>query len=263
MCVGVLMHTSTSSRCSMEAAQSSRPKRRRPPNFGATIPKITTRGLVTESDTSIPDNIADREDCPLCKKFGSGPCGEIFKQWLACTDKHPGKDASGEPIHLSKCTDLAENLAECLDENTEYYTDNDNNNQDQDANTAEKDRELKDAWREFVNDMEDGIASGKYNVLPFPGKINPKIEVRLATETGAAFFVPEKDGQPIVAAYILDDNGNVIAAGSRDDMDMEGLGCVLQFKVLHDMKSATGRAIYDNENDDVAIFSRTMLLPGK
>ena len=262
MGVGVLMHTSACSHCLMEAAGS--PKRRRPPIFGSSIPKITTRGLVTNSsDTTIPDDITDREDCPLCKKFGSGPCGEVFKRWLACTDKHPGKDASGEPLHLSKCSDFAEKLAECLDVNSEYYTKNDHDNKDQnqDEKATEKDKELKDAWREFVNEMEDGVTSGKYSLLPYPEKLNPKMEVQLASRTGASFFVPEKDGHPIIAAYVLDESGGVIAAGSREDMDMGGLGCVLQFKILDGMKSATSRAIYDTANDDVLIFSRTMSMP--
>ncbi|KAL7540006.1 hypothetical protein ACHAXR_010350 [Thalassiosira sp. AJA248-18] len=252
----------------MEAAATTpigRPKRRRPPIFGSSIPKITTRGLVTSSGgTSIPD-ITDREDCPMCKKFGSGPCGEVFKKWLACTDEHPGKDAAGEPLHLSNCSDFAEKLAVCLDTNDEYYSKNDDNNkQKHDANNdTETDQELKDAWKDFVHSMEAGIASGEYNILPYPENINPKMEVRLANRTGAAFFVPEKDGQPLIAAYILDNNGSVIAAGSKDDMDMGSLGCVLQFKVADGMKSATSRAIYDNEKDDIDIFSRTMLLPRK
>ena len=41
-----------------------------------------------------------------------------------------------------------------------------------------------------------------------------------------------------------------------------GLGLlILQFKVADGMQSATTRAIYDTENDDVAIFSRTTMLP--
>lgn len=263
------MQISASTYCSMEAATSKnngpKPRRRRPPVFGTTIPKITTRGLVTTNNddgNAIPD-VADREDCPLCKKFGSGPCGEVFKRWLTCTDKNPGKDASGEPLHLTKCSDFAETLAECLEENSEYYSKDDNNINDQDKklDSSEKNGQLKDSWKDFVNEMEDSIASGKYDISPFPESIKPKVEVRLATRTGAAFFMPVKEGQPLIAAYILDDDGNVIAAGSKDDMDMGGLGCVLQFNASKGMKAATSRAIYDTESDGVAVFSRMTLLP--
>ena len=262
ICLGGLTYncTSKSSYCLAEAAPS-RPKRRRPPIFGSTIPKITTRGMVTNNNATAAD-ISDRDNCPMCKKFGSGPCGELFKLWLACTDKHPGKDASGEPLHLNKCSDFAENLAECLDANSEYYDDrNESDKKGEDANASERDERLKNEWSNFVNEMEDGIASGKYNVLPFPEKMNPKVEVRLDTSVGAAFFVSENDGQPLVAAYIMDDSGGVIAAGSIKDMDMGSLGCVLQFNVSKGMRSATARAIYDREVDDVVIFTRTTLLP--
>jgi len=265
MGLGLLIHTSTTPpHCSLEAVSSSnRPKRRRPPTYGSSIPKVTTRGFVTNgsSDAKIPADIADRADCPLCKKFGRGPCGEVFKRWLACTDEHPGKDASGEPLHLSKCSDFAEQLAKCLDDHSEYYSNDDDNDRDQHQDENAKQKELKDAWKEFVHEMEDGIISGKYNLLPYPDKLNPKVEVRLASHTGAAFFVPEQDGHPIIAAYILDDKGGVIAAGSKEDIDMGNLGCVLQFKVLDGMKSTTSRAVYDTANDEVLVFSKTMLLP--
>ena len=153
----------------------------------------------------------------MCKKFGSGPCGETFKQWLACTDEHPGKDAKGEPLHLTKCSEHAERLAECLDANAEYY-DDDAASDDQER--KESASELKASWGAFVKEIEDGIASGKYDVLHFPEDISPTVQVSSATRTGAAFFVPESGGQPLIAAYALDENGNVVAASSNGDMDM-------------------------------------------
>lgn len=262
--------STSSSHCSMETMPPKRSKPRRPPEFGATIPTVTTRGFATNrsNDTSIPD-VAGREDCPMCKKFSAGPCGGIFKQWLACTDVHTGRYSSGEPLHLSMCSDFAEKLAGCLEENVDYYSkndeiskhDEDNNGQELGLNSSEVDLDLKDAWRVFVSGMEDDIVSGKYIVLPFPEKLTPKMEVRISTRTGAAFFMPTNDQKPIIAAYILDDHSNVIAAGSREDMHMGDLGCVLQFKVSKDMKSATARAIYDTDHDGVLMFSRTILVP--
>ncbi len=263
-----------SPQCSMEAASHlARPnQRRRPPEFGSTIPSMSRRGMATKfSDTSIPAiDVNDREDCPLCKKFSSGPCGELFKKWLACTDVNPGKDDNGEPLHLTRCSSFAERLAECLDENSPYYSkdsedevEHDVNIGNKGTNSAEGDGMLKDAWTEFVSGIEDGIKSGKYSLLPFPATITPRVEVRISTHTGAAFFVPENDAQPIIAAYILDDSSNVIAAASQKDMYMNGLGCVIQFKVMEGMKSATCRAIYDMEGDNVSIvYTRTMLVPG-
>lgn len=145
-----------------------------------------------------------------------------------------------------------------MDANAEYY-DDDAASDDQER--KESASELKASWGAFVKEMEDGIVSGKHDALHFPEDINPTVQVSSATRTGAIFFVRESSGQPLIAAYVLSDNGNVVAAGSNGDMDMGKLGCVLQFKVSGDMQSAKVRAIYDTEKDDVAIFSRIVLLP--
>ncbi|KAL7525389.1 hypothetical protein ACHAWF_001337 [Thalassiosira exigua] len=270
-CIGLFAQTSTSSRCSMEASASRGARRRHPPIFGASVPRMIARGFTTSNETNVNSNrdafdVINREDCPLCKKFGSGPCGETFKRWLACTDDHPGKGADGEPLHLRRCSDLAEELAGCLDANAHHYDEGDADADEhmRDLDRDGKSRELEDAWRTFVREVERGITSGKHCApKPFPEDVKPKVEVRLATRTGAAFFVSHKEGRPIIAAYILDDDGNVIAAGSKDDMDMGDLGCVLRFKVSEGMNSAAVYALYDTDERaiDVAIFTRTTLLP--
>lgn len=270
-------------------------RNRRPPEFGAKVPKLTTtRGVVntnrndtsstndddtTASSLAVMDEEEDRvSNCPMCKQFSRGPCGIIFQRWLACTDCHTGKVdySTGEPLHLSKCADFAVELAECLDENTDYYN-KDEYEEEIDVGQQLKDSsELKDAWTVFVNEMEDCILSGKYTVQPFTATLDPKIKIRANTTTGAAFFVLSSENendeqqqhrkqQPIlVAAYILDNKSNVIAAGSQEDMYMDDeLGCVLQFKISDGMKSVTARAIYDTtaSDDGILIFSRTILVP--
>ena len=265
MCLGiggVIAHfksSSSSTRCLMEGSP-----RSRPPTFGATIPNIniTTRGLTyittrNKGDSDISNiDIDDSDNCPMCKKFSKGPCGDVFKRWLACTDEWTGKYAlNGEPLHLDKCSTFAESLAKCLDENTEYYT-------KEDTTTTDKhDIELTDAWIKFVNAMESGIVSGKYAVISFPKEeVYPKIQISLATRVAAVFF---NNQEKIIAAYILDDNGQVIAAGSKEDINIEGLGCVLQFKVNDGLRSVKCRVIYDignNEDEEVEIYSRTVLI---
>ena len=260
MCIGiggVIAHfksSSSSTRCLMEGSP-----RSRPPTFGATIPNIN-RGLTyittrNNGDGDISNiDIDDSDNCPMCKKFSKGPCGDVFKRWLACTEKYEGQDAlNGEPLHLDKCSTFAESLAKCLDENTEYYT-------KEDTTTTDKhDIELTDAWIKFVNAMESGIASNKYAVIPFPKEeVYPKIEISLATRAAAVFF---NNQEKIIAAYILDDNGQVIAAGSKEDINIEGLGCVLQFKVNDGLRSVKCRVIYDignSEDEEVEIYSRTV-----
>lgn len=292
---------SESSSCLMEAGGHGvhtprRIKRRtRPPEFGAAIPTITgaPRGMAknsrrsnnysTTTSTAVVEVEEDKSNnCPMCKKFSRGPCGNIFQRWLVCTDCHTGKvnSSTGEPLHLSKCADFAVELAECLEENTDYYTKDENEEEivDDGQQLLQDSSELKNAWTVFVTDMEDSIRSGKYTVRPFPAALDPKIKIRANTTTGAAFFMslenendeqqqPQQQQPLLVAAYILDDNSNVIAAGSQEDMYMDDdLGCVLQFKTSIGMKSVTARAIYDdttaNDDDDgILIYSRTMLVP--
>ena len=287
--------SSSAKHCLMEGDSCVPPRRRtiqrnrRPPEFGGTVPKLTTtRGVVAtnrnisstydktmSSSAVMGGEEEDRSNCPMCKKFSRGPCGMIFQRWLACTDCHTGKVdySTGEPLHLSKCADYAVELAECLEENTDYYS-KDEYEEEIDVGQQLKDSsELKDAWTVFVTEMEDCILSGKYTVQPFTATLDPKIKIRVNTKTGAAFFVlssenendEQQQQQPIlVAAYILDNKSNVIAAGSQEVMYMDDeLGCVLQFKISDGMKSVTARAIYDtNASDDgILIFSRTMLVP--
>jgi hypothetical protein len=161
---------------------------------------------------------------------------------------------------------LAEKLAACLDINVAFYSknaDSDDDVDEDDYSAASSGDALKNAWKEFINEIEDGIKSGKHTLLPFPRNIKPKMELRLSTLTGAAFFVPENDGRPILAAYILDDSSNIIAAASREDLYMnDQLGCVIQFQVVDGMKSLTCRAIYDTSHEnDIVIYTRTMLVP--
>eukprot|EP00984_Skeletonema_dohrnii_P001489 scaffold480_cov127-Skeletonema_dohrnii-CCMP3373.AAC.3 len=268
MCVGMsVTKTRSYHNCMAEAnpQTNNNRRRKRPPTFGTTVPTITKRGITTGIGKDIASvALDDREDCPMCKKFGSGPCGDIFKQWLNCTDKHPGKDANGEPLHLTHCSELAEKLAKCLDTHAGYYTSKDNEGeiQQQEKPQSQETDTMKAAWSEFVSEMEDGIKANTFTTSPFPEKCSPSMQFKPSSKIGAAIFAPDVNGASIITAYILDDNDNVLAAGSKEDMDMGNFGCVLQFDVLDEsMKSATCRAIYDSDDTNVTIFTRTTLVP--
>ena len=265
MCAGLSMFISKPYNCMAEANLNNR-RRKRPPIFGSTVPIITQRGITTDQlGKDVTAGAAeDRSDCPMCKKFGSGPCGDTFKRWLKCTDEHPGKDANGEPLHLTNCLDLAEKLGACLDTHADHYSkDDEEDNKEQDKVETQESNTLKSAWNDFVKEIEDGIKANKFTTSPFPEKYNPSMQFKPSSKTGAAVFVPDIDGKSIITAYIIDDEGNALAAGSKEDMDMGSFGCVLQFELLDGTaKSATCRAIYDNDDaNNVTILTRTMLVP--
>ena len=76
--------------------------------------------------------------------------------------------------------------------------------------------EMKNAWIDFVHEIEDVITYSKYTVIPYPKEESyPKIQVSSATRTAAVFFNNKQDD--IFAAYVLEeDNRNVIAAASKE-----------------------------------------------
>ena len=78
----------------------------------------------------------------------------------------------------------------------------------------------------------------------FSTDIAPTIQVRLESNSGAAYFKHKNlDNAVITVAYIMDNKGSVLAAGSKDDMDMGEFGCILQFDMPAGMESATCCAI--------------------
>lgn len=260
VCYGI--STKASSPCLLEASSSDNRTRRRPPRFGQSIPQTTIRGSATSRVGGPDGGNQDREHCPLCKKFGSGPCGEVFKLWLSCTDRNPGNDANGEPLHLTACEELAVELGACLETNKEYYDSYDKMELDEDTNNP---HEIKAAWAAFVQEIEDGLSANKYEAKPFPKDLQPEMQIRLSSKTGAAFFSPKAhDGITIlISAYIFDQSNNVIAASSREDMDMGSLGCVLQFNVSDELEFVKARAIYDDGSDPVKVFTKIVFVPRK
>jgi hypothetical protein len=93
-------------------------------------------------------------------------------------------------------------LAECLEENTDYYSKDEKHVEEIDVGRQQQQHqqqqlkdssELKDAWTVFVTDMEDCILSKKYTVQPFTTTLNPKIKIRAnTTNTGAAFLLSRR-----------------------------------------------------------------------
>jgi hypothetical protein len=49
-------------------------------------------------------------DCPLCIKFGKGPCAPLFKAWYDCTDAHD-----------ETCVKLFKDFADCLEAHSDQY----------------------------------------------------------------------------------------------------------------------------------------------
>lgn len=211
-------------------------------------------------------NNKKKDDCPICRKYSKGPCGHLFTEWMACTDANPGKDeTTGEEMHLTKCSALAEKLAECLGEHAEEYSgpleyDDDgaigNGGGDQ-ASATIPIEELADAWLELIADLESSSSTNSRK--PFPAKFSPELEVRPSSGWGVGAFAPTDDrDEPLILAYLKDQTGTVLAAGSGEDIKESG--GFLRFQLQHSTQTVTACAIYGGQEDD-PIFERSARIP--
>jgi hypothetical protein len=175
---------------------------------------------------------------------------------MACTDANPGKDeTTGEDLHLTKCAELAENLAVCLGQNAEEYSgpieyDDDLEVNDKGDGAGSGDipvKDLADAWLELIADLESSSSTNSRK--PYPSGISPELEVRPSSGWGVGAFAPT-DGrdEPLVLAYLKDQSGSVLAAGSGQDLKESG--GYLRFQLDKEVESITACAIYGGEEDD-------------
>ena len=215
---------------------------------------------------NINNNNKKKDDCPICRKYSKGPCGHLFTEWMACTDANPGKDeTTGEELHLTKCSALAEKLAECLGEHAEEYSgpleyDDDgaigNGGVDQSSATIPIE-ELADAWLELIADLESSSSTNSRK--PFPAKFSPELEVRPSSGWGVGAFAPTDDrDEPLILAYLKDQTGTVLAAGSGEDIKESG--GFLRFQLQKSTETVTACAIYGGQEDD-PIYERSARIP--
>jgi len=208
------------------------------------------------SNTNFPDDIHQRNkddnngDCPICKKYSQGPCGEMFVKWLACTDKHRGsKDDDDEHRISIMCQSLAEPLTECLQKEAKYYASLDIYTDEENDDDIE---DLRQAWITVIQEVEECHQTTK----DFPSP--PIMDIRPQDRTGMAGFdykLPENK-MTIVLAYIRDnDTGELLAAGSIEDLWEYNVSTnnkkgILRLSFGPECKSVTAYALYQSDNDD-------------
>jgi hypothetical protein len=226
---------------------------RTPSRFGRSI-VLTGAGQQRQQSSSSSLSHVDtsnKDDCPVCKKFSQGPCGEIFKTWMACTDEYPGKnpDHPNEAWHLSKCQHLAMPLGACLEKHESYYDELDIYADDDDED------QLMDAWNKVISDVEATCST-----VPFPSA--PELQIKLSNNTGMASFEYGFSGQKIVMTYVRDDNsGELLAAGSRDDLwSYKGKG-ILRLAIPPSCTSVTAYALYVDEHDNDILYQHSQRVP--
>ena len=211
-------------------------RRKRPPQWGSCIPSLQKQQQSFYSSTttckkeeSISKKEEDEEDCPLCKKYSQGPCGTIFKKWLSCTDQYKNMThpTTGEELHLTNCSHIAEKLAHCLEKHVEYYQAiDDKNNQ-----------EHIQAWSQFITDFKTDYHPNNNNqtimidlsrrekltkqqALIFHVDID--MQLRLETQTGISVLNEDNDDDSanyhLLCMFVQDENDTILGASSADEI---------------------------------------------
>jgi hypothetical protein len=217
-------------------------RKAQPVRFGASVRSI-------HSDLPSVDG-EHKEDCPLCKKYSQGPCADLFQRWLACTDQY--RDSNDGHTRNDKCAEIAEPLSECLKKHEDFY-DKISVHDDDEPNG------LQDEWAKVVEQVDSSNTSQS-----FPSHLKPTLEYRPQTGVGIAGFVWEcSTDRPLIMACVKDTKtGNLLAAGSMDDLfDYEGRG-ILKLVIPSSTKAVIVSALYDGGDDEDDLwFTHHVLVP--
>lgn len=233
-----------------------------PPRFGVFVPRhllpkdkrsLTT--IISKDDTThMIDNISQssskRTDCPMCKKYSQGPCGDLFTSWLSCIDSNVGNE--------QKCDDYVQKLKSCLDNHNDYYEQIDAYGESKDEN---EDVSIE-RWKSFISDLEQ---DGSFRMFDKEEKqYQPDMQVRLQSKMGAAMFHPNIKDDILLLVYVKDQDGNILGAGSVDELfywnetdalddkehDANDGRFILRFRVEDDTTQVTVYALYGTEEEE-------------
>ena len=237
-----------------------------PPRFGVVIPthllpkdKRSLTTISTERDTrnnldEISQSSSKRNDCPMCKKYSQGPCGEIFTSWLSCIDSNTGTE--------QKCDEFVKEFKICLEQHNDFY-------EKIDAYGESKDNEdgSIEKWKSFIDDLEQDAS---FRMFDEEDKdYQPDMQVRMKSKMGAVMFHPNMNEDILLLVYVKDQNGNILGAGSvdelfywneEDDDDENGQGgnegkFILRFRVAVDTSSVTAYALYGKDEEENATIA--------
>jgi hypothetical protein len=70
-----------------------------------------------QKESSVDESSIEEYDCPLCAKYLSGPCGQVFREWYECTNQNPSDYAQA-------CKPQFVTFSACLEEH-DAATEND------------------------------------------------------------------------------------------------------------------------------------------
>jgi len=243
----------------------------------ARFPPPLQHRFSTTTDHDLPNTY--REDCPLCAKYGAGPCGPLFRLWLNCTD-NAAFAVDKDPV--TACAADFDRLQTCLEQHEAYYdttatTVSLDSNSDDESTTSNHDEiddndneaeatdstdSILEAWESMI-DMELAAAPRE----AFPSLLQPIIRLGGSSRHATVSFSPSN----LVLAFVQtvsttnDDDDATIAkallvAGAKQDMyaddetTTEGR-LVLAFQQMsaHGTRIVVS-AVYELADDNVAVY---------
>jgi hypothetical protein len=244
-------------------------------NTATTSPATTAS---TGDNDDLPSSYSD--DCPLCAKYSAGPCGTLFRQWLACTDNavvaNTSDNGSGndDHDHVALCAQDFGRLQACLEEHSDYY---DKIRADVDdagatsTSTSTSPSSVQQAWENMIQEELAGAATKS-----FPHSLRPNVRIRPKTGQATASFVVSSSSSNGVDNFVLafvrtmskgndSDEGNdadaytLLAAGAKEDLFIDADAdaddrIVLAFRVPADSAAVIVSAVYEQQDDSVAVY---------
>jgi hypothetical protein len=238
-----------------------------------------------KDDNDLPTSYSD--DCPLCAKYSAGPCGTLFRRWLACTDnaaaakKANTNDSGGgsDDDHVALCAQDFDRLQACLEEHSDYYdkirVGGESQEGTEDDAGATSTSSVQEAWETMIREELVGAATES-----FPGASRPIVRIRPKTGQATASFAVSSSSSKGVDNFVLafvrtinkdndtatdskDDEDTdadaytLLAAGAREDLYVDGDGddrIVLAFRVPADSATVIVSAVYEQQDDSVAVY---------
>ena len=173
-----------------------------------------------------------RSDCPICDKYGNGPCGSFFWKWLDCTEKYPDDCAT------ERCKEEFSLFKQCADK---HLAD--------DSMFADKDEGTAVVWERFV---DEELSSTPH--LEFPDMLKPRV---IHTKDSGEISFVDNDGSRSLLAGIVQRNDNkkdvISAAASPDMMDRQNFK-ILSFTKPSNVDGIRVFAVYENDDEKVEVF---------
>ena len=192
---------------------------------------------VSKRPLSSTKNGHRHSDCPICQKYGNGPCGSLFWVWWDCTEKY-GDDNDKAAI---KCRQEFARFEDCAEKHPSEST----------MNNEEQENILE--WERFLTEELASIPA-----LEFPGHLRPTVSRKKGL--GEVSFVDNDGNRSLLAGLVVrthvkrdsDNQTGVVAASAAPQMIETKQ--TLRSLIFWSEETVDILAVYEDEEGSVELF---------